>query len=61
VWQEDNVVSGETIDIYLSEDRSVVQGSPQGRVKAQFFPREDARPAADGPAAPLKPQIPCQH
>jgi len=61
VWQDDNVVSGETIDIYLSEDRSVVQGSPQGRVKAQFFPRDDARPAADGAPVAAKPQIPCQH
>jgi lipopolysaccharide export system protein LptA len=61
VWQDDNVVSGETIDIYLSEDRSVVQGSPQGRVKAQFFPRDDTRPAADGTPVAAKPQIPCQH
>jgi lipopolysaccharide export system protein LptA len=61
VWQDDNVVSGETIDIYLSEDRSVVQGSPQGRVKAQFFPRDDARPAGDGTPVAAKPQIPCQN
>jgi lipopolysaccharide export system protein LptA len=61
VWQDDNVVSGETIDIYLSEDRSVVHGSPQGRVKAQFFPRDDARPAADGTPVAVKPQVPCQH
>jgi len=61
VWQDDNVVSGDTIDIYLSEDRSVVQGSSQGRVKAQFFPRDDARPAADGTTATAKPQIPCQN
>jgi lipopolysaccharide export system protein LptA len=61
VWQDDNVVSGETIDIYLSEDRSVVQGSPQGRVKAQFFPRDDARPAAEGTPVAAKPQVPCQN
>src|SRR4029077_480319 len=40
VWQDDNVVSGETITIYLSQDRSVVQGGNQERVKAVFFPRE---------------------
>jgi len=40
VWQDDNVVSGETITIYLSQDRSVVQGGTQERVKAVFFPRE---------------------
>ena len=32
VWQEDNVVSGETITIFLSQDRSVVQGGRQERV-----------------------------
>ena len=41
VWQDDNVVSGETITIFLSQDRSVVQGGRQERVKAVFFPKED--------------------
>ena len=41
VWQEDNVVSGESIVIYLSQDRSVVQGGKQERVKAIFYPRSD--------------------
>lgn len=54
VWQEDNVVTGDTIDIYLSEDRSVVQGGRQGRVKAQFFPKDenaaDAKPEAKATA-----------
>ena len=40
VWQEDNVVSGETITIYLAQDRSVVEGGKQERVKAVFYPRE---------------------
>src|SRR5215472_17108237 len=42
VWQDDNVVSGETITIFLSQDRSVVQGGRQERVKAVFFPKEEA-------------------
>ena len=58
VWQEDNVVSGETITIFLSQDRSIVQGGKQERVKAIFYPREgpgdaaarDGRPAVKGPA-----------
>ena len=56
VWQEDNVVSGETITIFLSQDRSVVQGGKQERVKAIFYPREGqgeaagGRPAVKGPA-----------
>jgi lipopolysaccharide export system protein LptA len=43
VWQEDNVVSGETITIFLAQDRSVVQGGKQERVKAVFYPRDDKK------------------
>lgn len=43
VWQEDNVVSGESIVIYLSQDRSVVEGGKQERVKAIFYPRDEAK------------------
>jgi lipopolysaccharide export system protein LptA len=43
VWQDDNVVSGETITIYLSQDRSVVQGGKQERVKAVFYPKDDKK------------------
>ena len=58
VWQEDNVVSGETITIYLSQDRSVVQSGKQERVKAVFYPKDDkakddkpsATPSAGKPA-----------
>jgi lipopolysaccharide export system protein LptA len=50
VWQEDNVVTGETITIFLSQDRSVVQGGRQERVKAVFYPKnekpQDSRPGA---------------
>jgi len=34
-------VSGETITIFLSQDRSVVQGGRQERVKAVFYPKDD--------------------
>ena len=61
VWQEDNVVTGDTIDFYVSEDRAVVQAGKQGRVKAQFFPKDENRPAADGAAPPAKPSTPCQN
>jgi lipopolysaccharide export system protein LptA len=48
VWQDDNVVTGETITMFLSQDRSLVQGGKQERVKAVFSPREasggDGRP-----------------
>ena len=57
VWQEDNVVSGETITIFLSQDRSLVQGGRQERVKAVFYPKDDKpkdtqTTAAARPAAP---------
>jgi lipopolysaccharide export system protein LptA len=42
VWQEDNVVTGERITIFLAEDRSVVEGGKQERVKAVFYPRGQA-------------------
>jgi lipopolysaccharide export system protein LptA len=52
VWQDDNVVTGDTITIFLSQDRSVVQGGRQERVKAVFYPRQEDRPGgpARGPA-----------
>ncbi len=39
VWRDDNVVTGERITIYLAEDRSLVEGGPQERVKGVFYPR----------------------
>jgi len=39
VWRDDNVVTGERITIYLAEDRSVVEGGQQERVKAVFYPK----------------------
>jgi lipopolysaccharide export system protein LptA len=39
VWRDDNVVTGDRITIYLAEDRSVVEGSQQERVKAVFYPK----------------------
>ena len=53
VWQDENVVSGDTITIFLSQDRSVVQAGRQERVKAVFFPRDEKRDGASGarPAA----------
>ncbi len=41
VWEADNVVSGERITIFVNEDRSVVQGGKQERVKAVFYPKDD--------------------
>jgi lipopolysaccharide export system protein LptA len=59
VWQDDNVVTGDTIDFHISEDRAVVEGGKQGRVRAQFYPREEGLPAAEGGPSPAKPPAPC--
>jgi lipopolysaccharide export system protein LptA len=58
VWQDDNVVSGDTITIFLSQDRSVVQGGQQERVKAVFYPRDEKK---SGPAAAKTAPAPCQN
>jgi lipopolysaccharide export system protein LptA len=59
VWEEDNVVSGDTITLFISQDRSIVQGGKQERVKAVFHPRnEDTR---DGQAAPRRSAEPCKN
>jgi lipopolysaccharide export system protein LptA len=58
VWREDNVVTGERITIYLAEDRSLVEGGKQERVKAIFYPSAQDRPKADmkvGPGGPACP------
>jgi lipopolysaccharide export system protein LptA len=60
VWQEDNVVSGESVVIYLAQDRSVVQGGGQERVKAIFYPRDDKKDGAkDATVAAKKPPAQC--
>ena len=57
VWRDDNVVTGERITLYLAEDRSVVEGGKQERVKAVFYPksqesdRTDAKPPVGAPCS----------
>jgi lipopolysaccharide export system protein LptA len=52
VWQDDNVVSGDTITIYIAQDRNVVVGGKQERVKAVFYSKssENSKPAGQQPA-----------
>ncbi len=57
VWEDDNVVSGDTITIFLSQDRSIVEGAKQERVKAVFYPKEEKK---DVQAAPTR-RAPCQN
>jgi lipopolysaccharide export system protein LptA len=59
VWEEDNVVSGDTITLFISQDRSIVQGGKQERVKAVFHPRDEDK--RDGQAASRRSAEPCKN
>jgi lipopolysaccharide export system protein LptA len=58
VWQDENVVSGDTITIFLAQDRCVVQGGTQERVKAVFHPRDEKK---EGQASPKAAGAPCRN
>jgi lipopolysaccharide export system protein LptA len=60
VWEEDNVVSGDTITLYISQDRSIVQGGKQERVKAVFYAK-DTEKQNGGDAAPKRTAEPCKN
>lgn len=61
VWQEDNVVTGETITMFLSQDRSLVQAGKQERVKAVFYSKESnsSPPATTKTSGANRPATPC--
>jgi lipopolysaccharide export system protein LptA len=46
IWQDDNVVTGDTITIFISQDRMIVESGKQGRSKGIFYPREQKATAA---------------
>jgi lipopolysaccharide export system protein LptA len=60
VWEEDNVVSGDTITLYISQDRSIVQGGKQERVKAVFYAK-DTEKQNGGEAAPKRTAESCKN
>jgi lipopolysaccharide export system protein LptA len=58
VWRDADVVTGERITILIAEDRSVVEGGKQERVKAIFYQSGPSRPKSEikfGPAGPICP------
>jgi lipopolysaccharide export system protein LptA len=59
VWEEDNVVSGDTITLYMSQDRSIVQGGKQERVKAVFYTKDAEK--QNGEAAPKRTAEACKN
>src|SRR5262249_49935533 len=54
VWQEENVVTGDEIEILLAEDRSTVRAGTQGRVKSVFYPKRDEAQTDTGASAAKK-------
>lgn len=59
VWEEDNVVSGDTITLYIAQDRSIVQGGKQERVKAVFYAKDAEK--QNGQAAPKRTAESCKN
>lgn len=61
VWQDDNVVTGETITMFLSQDRSLVQAGKQERVKAVFYSKESnsSTPTTTKTSGANRPATPC--
>lgn len=58
VWKGPDTVTGERITIYLAEDRSVVEGGKQERVKAVFHPSGPEGKKTEikmGPSGPICP------
>jgi lipopolysaccharide export system protein LptA len=56
VWRDADVVTGERITIFLAEDRSVVEGGRQERVKAIFHQQSGPKPEIKmGPSGPICP------
>jgi lipopolysaccharide export system protein LptA len=55
VWRDADVVTGERITIYLAEDRSLVEGGKQERVKAIFYQDRPKTAIKMGPTGPICP------
>jgi lipopolysaccharide export system protein LptA len=53
VWEADNVVSGERVTIFVSQERSIVHGGKQERVKAIFYSKDKQE---GGPGAKPRPE-----
>jgi len=59
VWQDENVVSGDIITIYVAQDRTIVEGGKQERVKSVFYSQRDSK--QDGQAAPRRAPEVCKN
>jgi lipopolysaccharide export system protein LptA len=57
VWRDTDIVTGDRITIFIAEDRSIVEGGKQERVKAIFYQGQN-KPKSEikfGPAGPICP------
>jgi lipopolysaccharide export system protein LptA len=61
VWQDDNVVSGDTITIYIAQDRTIVEGGKQERVKGIFYSQKGDTSKQDGQPAPRRSAEVCKN
>jgi len=59
VWQDDNVVTGDTITIWVAQDRTIVEGGKQERVKGVFYSQKDGK--QDGQPAPRRAAEVCKN
>jgi lipopolysaccharide export system protein LptA len=50
VWEDENVVTGDEIEMFLAEDRSTVKSGTRDRVKSVFYPKREEAPADGAPA-----------
>jgi len=58
VWRDADIVTGDRITIFIAEDRSIVEGGKQERVKAIFYQGQNNKPKSEikfGPAGPICP------
>jgi lipopolysaccharide export system protein LptA len=59
VWHDENVVSGDTITIYMAQDRTIVEGGKHERVKGIFYSQNGSK--QDGQPAPRRSAEVCKN
>lgn len=60
VWEDENVVTGDRITIFLAEDRSIVEAKSQGRVKGVFYPKKEGESTTGQKAGTAKRGTSCR-
>lgn len=55
-WQEDDLVTGSRMTLFLKEDRSIVEGGEKERVNAVIYPKRKPPQVPEGPG--MAPSLP---